>query len=85
MAMSRWRGARSVTSLPSISTEPAVTSSRPAIIRSSVDFPQPDGPTSTMKSPSATVSETSSTAATSPEKILLTCSSSIAAIRGSRA
>ena len=31
---------------------PSVISSRPAIIRSSVDFPQPDGPTSTMNSPS---------------------------------
>ena len=41
-----------------------VTFSSPAIIRSSVDLPQPDGPTSTMNSPSATVSETSSTART---------------------
>ena len=31
-----------------------MTSSRPAIMRSSVDFPQPDGPTSTSSSPSAT-------------------------------
>ena len=42
--MSRWRGASSVTSTPPIETAPAVTSSSPAIIRSSVDLPHPDGP-----------------------------------------
>ena len=31
---------------------PAVMSSRPAISRSSVDFPQPEGPTKTTNSPS---------------------------------
>ena len=41
---------------------PAVVSSIPAISFSSVDFPQPDGPTSTMNSPSRTSSVTSSTA-----------------------
>ena len=51
MAMSRARGARSVTSRSPITIVPSVTSSRPAIIRSSVDLPQPDGPTSTMNSP----------------------------------
>ena len=60
--MSRWRGASSVTSRPPIEIVPALTSSSPAIIRSSVDFPQPDGPTSTMNSPSSIVSETSSIA-----------------------
>src|SRR5207244_82117 len=44
IAMSRSRGAQFVTSRPSMLTRPAVTSSRPAIIRSSVDLPQPDGP-----------------------------------------
>ena len=43
---------------------PDVTSSSPAIIRSSVDLPQPDGPTSTTNSPSPTSSETSRTAST---------------------
>ena len=33
---------------------PEVMSSSPTIIRSSVDFPQPDGPTRIMNSPSAT-------------------------------
>ena len=30
-----------------------MTSSRPAIIRSNVDLPQPDGPTKTVKEPSS--------------------------------
>src|SRR4051794_40984413 len=33
--------------------DPSLTSSRPASIRSEVDLPQPDGPTSTMNSPSS--------------------------------
>ncbi len=41
---------------------PDVMSSRPTIIRSSVDFPQPDGPTRIMNSPSAMSIETSLTA-----------------------
>src|SRR5262245_52608071 len=41
---------------------PVVTSSSPATMRSSVDLPQPDGPTSTRNSPSRTSSVTSLTA-----------------------
>ena len=55
-------GSRSLTSRPPIEIEPAVTSSRPAIIRSSVDLPHPDGPTSTSSSPSAMSRSTASTA-----------------------
>src|SRR5262245_27987041 len=80
MAMSRWGGSKSVTSTPPIETVPSVTSSSPAIIRKSVDFPQPDGPTSTMNSPSATVSVTSSTARTPPANSFVPWSGSIAAI-----
>src|SRR5438045_1106230 len=47
-------------------TSPAVTSSRPAMIRRIVDFPQPEGPTKTMNSPSSISSETSSTAGAAP-------------------
>ena len=36
-------------------TSPAVISSSPAIMRSSVDLPQPDGPTKTTNSPSSIV------------------------------
>src|SRR5438445_893546 len=38
-------------SRPSSSSEPALISSRPAINRSSVDLPQPEGPTKTTNSP----------------------------------
>ena len=51
MAMPRCEGGRSLTTLPSILSVPAVMSSRPAMSRSRVDLPQPDGPTKTMNSP----------------------------------
>ena len=50
-------------------SSPPVTSSSPAIIRSSVDLPQPEGPTRTRNSPSAISSETSSTAVTAPNAL----------------
>src|SRR5207237_6470076 len=56
-----------------------LVSSSPATMRSSVDLPQPDGPTRTRNSPSPISSETSSTA-TTPPKSFVTCSSWIAAI-----
>src|SRR5215217_4275985 len=74
MAMSRLRGASSVTSSLPIEIVPSVTSSRPAIIRSSVVLPQPEGPTKTMNSPSSISSSTRSTATTPPEKCFETCS-----------
>ena len=52
MAMSRSRGARSLTRSPPMIRSPSVMSSSPAIIRSAVDFPQPEGPTGIMNSPS---------------------------------
>ena len=51
MAMSRSRGASRETSRSPIQISPSLTSSSPAIMRSSVDLPQPDGPTRTMNSP----------------------------------
>src|SRR5690349_7404964 len=51
-----------VTGSPSSSTRPLLARSRPATMRSSVDFPQPDGPRMVMKSLSATRSETGSSA-----------------------
>src|SRR5215217_7156711 len=50
-----------------MSTRPPSTFSRPARQRSSVVLPQPDGPSSTTKSPSATSRSTSSTAVTLPK------------------
>ena len=64
--MSRSLGARSFTTRPPIETVPAVMVSSPAIIRSSVDLPQPDGPTSARNSPSDMAKDTSSTASTRP-------------------
>lgn len=52
MAMSRSLGANSFTTRPSIRMSPALTGSSPAMLRS-VDFPQPEGPSSTMNSRSS--------------------------------
>src|SRR6266705_2212255 len=52
MAMSRSLDSMSFTTRPSMEIVPALISSSPASMRSSVDLPQPDGPTSTMNSPS---------------------------------
>src|SRR5579875_3220484 len=52
--MSRSLGSRSLTTRPSMRISPEVTRSSPATMRSKVDFPQPDGPTMTTNSPSAT-------------------------------
>src|ERR1700690_872424 len=54
MATSRCRGATALTKRSPKLTVPEVISSRPATIRSAVVLPQPDGPTSTTNSPSAT-------------------------------
>src|SRR5213078_1848924 len=51
MAMSRSFGGMSLTIRPPISTVPALGRSSPATILSSVDLPQPEGPTSTVNSP----------------------------------
>ena len=51
--MSRSFGGTSLTTRPPITISPSVISSSPAIMRSRVDLPQPDGPTRTMNSPSS--------------------------------
>ena len=66
MAMSRSLGWAVVTSRSPMLIVPSVTSSSPAIMRSSVDLPQPDGPTSTSSSPSAISRSTASTARVRP-------------------
>src|SRR6202171_2932613 len=52
MAMSRSRGGRLFTTRSPIRTSPLVMSSSPAIMRSAVVLPQPDGPTRQTNSPS---------------------------------
>src|SRR5271165_1013310 len=51
MAMSRFEGCKSLTTWPPIRISPEVIDSRPAMLLSKVDLPQPDGPTSTRKPP----------------------------------
>src|SRR6266849_5813010 len=67
------------TGAPSSSTRPVVGRSSPATMRSSVDLPQPDGPSRQMKSLSATQSEVGSMARVggpprTPGKVRLTSS-----------
>src|SRR3984885_6464338 len=70
MAMSRSRGGTSFTTSPPIQISPSVISSRPTIIRSVVDLPQPDGPTRTTNSWSAISRSMPFTACTPPPYIL---------------
>src|SRR5262245_10815710 len=82
MAMSRSFAATSFTTRSSIASVPEVIVSSPAIMRRVVDLPQPDGPSSTMNSPSETVRLTSSTAAVAaPGKRLVTRSRRTTATR----
>src|SRR5687767_10690173 len=69
MAMPRSAAATAFMDLPAISSSPEVISSSPAIMRSSVDLPQPDGPTKTTSSRSAMASDTSRTASTLPKDL----------------
>jgi hypothetical protein len=66
MAMPRSFGSSQVTFLPPIQICPPETSSRPAMQLSRVDLPQPDGPSRTMNSPSAT--SRSSFSSTAPRR-----------------
>ena len=66
MATSRSRGRMSFTTSPPISIVPSSTASRPAIMRSSVLLPQPDGPTSTVNCLSGIVRSIPRTAWTAP-------------------
>src|SRR5262249_56140082 len=54
IAMSRSAGSTSLTTRPPMSISPPVMVSSPATMRSSVDLPQPEGPTSTQNWPSPT-------------------------------
>src|SRR6266516_2242600 len=65
MAICRALGGRSLTTCPPIRTSPAVGRSSPAIIRSSVVLPDPDGPSSTRYSPSSVRRSIPSTAGVS--------------------
>src|SRR5262245_29730057 len=78
--MFRSIGGKSLTSSSPIQTSPAVASSSPAAIRSTVVFPEPDGPTSTMNSPSMISRSSESTAFVPPGNVFVSCRKSIPAI-----
>src|SRR5262245_33569894 len=69
MASPRSEAGSPVTSRPSMAISPSVTSSSPAMMRSKVDLPQPDGPTKTMNSPSAIARSTPWITATVPKAL----------------
>ena len=77
MFTSRSYGASDVTSRPPSSTEPESGRSKPAIMRSTVVLPEPDGPSSEKNSPSSITRSMSATATTGPN-VLRTCCSSTA-------
>ena len=72
MPVGRLSGGTRVTSSPSMAMTPLDGRSKPPTMRSSVDFPDPDGPSRQTSSPSATFSEKRSTATVPPGKTLET-------------
>src|SRR5215213_5415088 len=78
--MSRSRGATSSTTRSPMRMLPEVSASSPASSRRSVVLPEPEGPTSTMNSPSSTARESSETAIVSPKRFV-TCSKLTGAMR----
>src|SRR3954451_9099619 len=79
MAMSRSFGATSLTTRSPMRSSPPDASSSPATIRSAVDLPEPDGPTSTVNPPSSTVRSSPSTARVPSSKTFETSSNAIEA------
>ena len=69
MPMLRWLGLRLVTSLPPMTTVPAVGSSKPATMRSIVVLPQPEGPRNETNSPCSMARLKSLTTVTSPKDL----------------
>src|SRR6185369_14574029 len=65
---------------PPMRSSPEVMSSSPAIMLSVVDFPQPDGPTRMMNSPSAISRSMPCTATVPSGKLLVTLSRTMSAI-----
>src|SRR5512132_2245849 len=79
--MSRSFGGTSFTTRSPIAIVPSLIRSRPATIRSAVDFPHPDGPTRIRNSSSATSRLSSRKATTGPGYTLVTRSKLTLAIR----
>jgi hypothetical protein len=68
--MSRCLGSTSLTTLSAMRISPPLISSSPAIIRSNVLLPQPDGPTSTVNEPCAISISTPCRISTSPKRLV---------------
>ncbi len=66
MAILRSAGASALTRRSAMKMSPEVGASSPAIMRKSVDLPQPDGPTSTTNSPSSTLRSMSASTLAEP-------------------
>src|SRR5919107_3520981 len=73
MAILRSAGGNSLTLRLPILISPPLTVSRPAIMRSRVDFPQPDGPTKTTNSPSSTERLISRRISVAPKDFAIPC------------
>ena len=69
MAMSRFAGGRWFTTRSPMEMVPPETVSRPATMRSKVDLPQPEGPTSTTNCPSVISTLTSCRTLTVPNAL----------------
>src|SRR3954469_24236180 len=68
--MLRAAGGSVVTSRSPMSTRPPSAASRPAIKRSVVDLPQPEGPSSTLSVPGSKANDSASTAQTLPSAVV---------------
>src|SRR3989442_959756 len=84
MLTGRWYGGTAFIAIPSIRIRPSSGVSKPAISRSNVVLPQPEGPSSAKNSPRSILSETPSTATVAANR-LLTALMSRSAIPGSAA
>src|SRR5262249_43759582 len=78
MAMPRARGGMSLTRCPPIRMSPEVCFSSPAMMRSKVVLPQPEGPSRTMNSPSRASRLTPLTAVTSSNCFLISLAATAA-------
>src|SRR5919106_130084 len=85
MASPRCAAPSSLTRCPSIRISPDEMSSSPAIMRRSVDLPQPDGPTKTQNSPCSARRSTPCTTSASPKRLITRSSSSVAMLLDARA
>ena len=71
MAMPRLAGGTRVMSRPPMLSVPSLILSNPAIMRSSVLLPQPEGPTNTQNSPGATCRSRSWMTSWSPKRLTM--------------